>query len=142
MDASLCTRNAGLSLADIDKAVAEGLLGTALGCPDFDHKPALMRAYRATQVRGDSLIGRAEFSKLLSFLVYFNNLAAKFDAIDTDRLGVREFIAGCSTLGLDLTAEEAEREFKVCDSDDSGLVLFDEFCKWAVTWSGGHLAFA
>ena len=36
--------NGGLSLAEIDKAVVEGLVGPTLGCPDFNHKPALIRA--------------------------------------------------------------------------------------------------
>ena len=134
-----------LALAEIDKAAEDGLLGSALGCPTFSHKPALMRAYHAADIKSDSAIGRAEFSKLLSFLVYFNNLSGQFEEIGSDhdrRLTVGEFVSGCGKLGLDLTAEEAEREFKVCDAGASGTVLFGDFCRWAATWSGGHLAFA
>eukprot|EP01043_Picozoa_sp_COSAG02_P093628 COSAG02_NODE_30130_length_556_cov_1.757112_1_plen_44_part_10 len=42
-------------------------------CPDFDHKPALMRAYHAADVSHDGFIERSEFKNLLKYLVYFNN---------------------------------------------------------------------
>lgn len=57
--------NGGLSLAEIDKAVVSGLIGRALNYPDFNHKPALMRAYKAADRSGDEFIQRAEFFKLL-----------------------------------------------------------------------------
>lgn len=81
--------NGGLSLAEIDKAVAEGAIGhgkratnphhnliftegsdtvcvsTALGAPDFNHKQALMRAYMAADTSGDGFIERSELAKLL-----------------------------------------------------------------------------
>jgi hypothetical protein len=136
--------NGRLSLAEIDKAVVDGVLGHALGVPDFNHKPALMRAYQAADADGDALIGRAEFSKLLSYLVYFNNLWHKFEEIDSDhdrRLTTEEFARGGATLGLELSVAEAAAEFSKCDADGGGMVLFGEFCRWACEWSGGHLAF-
>ena len=57
--------NGGLSLAEIDKAVVSGQIGRAMNCPDFDHKPALMRAYKAADTSGDEFIERSEFFKLL-----------------------------------------------------------------------------
>jgi hypothetical protein len=57
--------NGGLSLAEIDKAVVSGLIGRALNFPDFNHKPALMRAYHAADRSGDAFIQRGEFFKLL-----------------------------------------------------------------------------
>jgi Ca2+-binding EF-hand superfamily protein len=125
--------NGGLSLAEIDKAVVEGVLGRALGVPGFNHKPALMRAYMAADTSGDSFIGRAEFAKLLRYIVYFNNLWEKFEEIDSDhdrRLSADEFAAGCEILGLGLSAEEALAEFEACDTDGGGMVLFGEFCMW------------
>ena len=74
--------NGRLSLAEIDKAVVEGLIGRALGAPDFNHKPALMRAYKAADTNSDSFIERTEFAKLLWFITYFNNLWGKFSQID------------------------------------------------------------
>ena len=84
--------NGVLSLAEIDKAVVSGVVGAALRCPDFNHKPALMRAYKAADVRGvegsesapDGLIERHEFFVLLRYLVYFNNLWHKFEEVDLD----------------------------------------------------------
>ncbi len=99
-----------------------------------------MRAYRAADVSKDKFIERSEFVKLLKYLVYFNNQLHKFDEIDTDgdhRLTKEEFAAGCATLGLELSAEEAAAEFAQCDSDGGGCVLFEEFCSWAAKQSVG-----
>ena len=125
--------NGGLSLAEIDKAVVEGLVGPVLGAADFNHKPALIRAYKAADTSEDGFIERSEFSKLLFFLVYFNNLWHKFEEIDSDhdrRISAEEFAAGCATVGLDLTPEEAAAEFAACDTDGGGMILFGEFCTW------------
>ena len=60
--------NGGLSLAEIDKAVESGLIGKALNYPDFNHKPALMRAYKAADRSGDAFIQQGEFFKLLKYV--------------------------------------------------------------------------
>ena len=125
--------NGGLSLAEIDKAVVEGLLGSVLGCPNFNHKPALIRAYKAADKSGDGFIERSEFTKLLHFIVYFNNCWHMFEEIDSDhdrRLSKMEFVAGCATMGLNLSAAEATAEFAACDTDGGGMILFGEFCAW------------
>lgn len=54
-----------LSLAEIDKAVVSGQIGRALNCPDFNHKPALIRAYKAADYSGDKFIQKGEFFTLL-----------------------------------------------------------------------------
>lgn len=69
--------NGGLSLAEIDKAIVELY-------PGYDHKPALMRAYKAADTDGNGYITRREFKKLLHFLEYFNDLWHKFEELDTD----------------------------------------------------------
>jgi hypothetical protein len=50
--------NGGLSLAEVDKAVLELY-------PEFNNKPALLRAHSAADVSGDGFIGRCEFRLLL-----------------------------------------------------------------------------
>ena len=118
--------NGALSLAEIDKAVI------AL-YPSFNHKPALMRAYKAADKTGDGFIGRKEFRLLLEYLIFFNNLWAKFEEIDsTDdrRLELPEFIKGCAILGESIADDEAEAEFNKMDANGGGVVLFDEFCVW------------
>ena len=121
--------NNTLSLAEIDKAVIEIW-------PQFNHKPALMRAYKAADVSKDGWVGRKEFRLLLEYLVYFNNLWDKFDEIDSSgdrRLSVDEFIAGCGVVGERLSGSEAEAEFALIDSNHGGYVLFDEFCTWCAS---------
>merc|ERR1712072_1028896 len=42
----------------------------------------------------------------------------------------KEFMAGLSKLGLNLSEADARAEFDAMDSNDGGIVLFDEFCVW------------
>ena len=121
-----CNGNGALSLAEIDKAVIELW-------PHFNHKPALMRAYRAADVNGDGFIKRREFRLLLKYVVYFNELWHKFDELDANhdhRLDLQEFKHGCAVLGIRLAHGEAESEFAAMDESNGGFVLFDEFCTW------------
>lgn len=131
--------NGGLSLAEIDKGVVSGIFAKVLssdGCAtgeSFNHKPALMRAYHAADRSRDGFIQRSEFVKLLQYMVYFNNMWHKFEAIDSDhdrRLDLAEFAAGCKIVGLEIRPEEAEAEFTRCDADGGGMILFGEFCAW------------
>lgn len=118
--------NGSLSLAEIDKAVVEIW-------PTFDHKKALMRAYKAADLSGDGYIGRREFPHLLKYLVYFNNLWKQFEIIDSDhdgRLDVKEMHEASQMLGLDLSWTKTVEEFGRMDTDGGGYVRFDEFCAW------------
>ena len=102
----------------------------------LNSKPALMRAYKQTTLRdgdGDAWVELPEFSALLRNVVYFNKLFFVFDGIDTDddrRLTLDEFKKGCTKLGLNVSAAEAEAAFDSMDSNSGGKVLFDEFCAW------------
>ena len=118
--------NGGLSLAEIDKAIIELY-------PAYNHKPSLLRAYKAADRDGNGFVTRREFKKLLHFLVYFSNLWAKFEEIDGDgdgRLSPEEFSQAAALVGHRMSAEEATAAFVECDSDGGGLILFDEFCVW------------
>ena len=120
--------NGALSLAEIDKAVI------ALW-PELNNKPALMRAYKAADKNGNGFINRREFRLLLEYLIYFNDLWAKFEEIDGGKKGDRplsleEFKKGCSVCNLDISAADAEAEFAAMDQNGGGFVLFDEFCPW------------
>ena len=100
--------NGALSLAEIDKAVVELY-------PGYDHKPVLMRAYKAADVDQDGLIERREFRKLLHYLVYFNNLWHKFEEIDSDgdrRLTEAEFVKGCAVVGVTALEGTTSRELQ------------------------------
>lgn len=145
--------NGMLSLAEIDRCVGELW-------PHFDHKPALMRAYRAADVDADGFIRRPEFRLLLKYVMYFNTLWDRFDQVDTDggaynclcryccpgartanatapayaradrRLNLAEFTAACGVVGHEMSPDQAEREFREIDENGGGVVLFEEFCRW------------
>ena len=118
--------NGGLSLAEIDKAIVETF-------PQFNHKPALIRAYKAADRDNSGFITRREFAKLLHFLGYFNDLWGMFEEIDKDhdrRLSFEEFKNASALVGHPMSEEEASSEFIRMDEDGGGVVLFDEFCVW------------
>jgi hypothetical protein len=95
--------NGSLSLAEIDKAVIELY-------PQFNNKPALMRAYKSADKSGNGFIGRKEFRLLVSYLVYFNGLWEKFEEIDSSgdrRLTLQEFVRGTAVLELPVSKAEA-----------------------------------
>jgi Ca2+-binding EF-hand superfamily protein len=118
--------NGGLSLAEIDKAVVELL-------PRYNHKPSLMRAYKASDKDGNGCVTRREFRKLLHFLVYFTDLWGVFETIDLDndhRFSPEEFRRATKLVGHSMSDSEAAEEFAAVDTDNGGLILFDEFCVW------------
>ncbi|EGD75057.1 hypothetical protein PTSG_06715 [Salpingoeca rosetta] len=119
-----------VSLAEIDKWVVERY-------PLLNSKPALMRAYKKTLAKDgddDDFVREEEFASLLRNIFYFNKLFVAFDGIDTDndrRIDLSEFKRGLSHFGLSLSDDEAQKEFDAMDSNDGGVVLFDEFAAWA-----------
>ena len=119
--------NGVVSLVEIDKAIVELW-------PEFDHKPALMRAYKAADANNDGYIaGDAEFKQLLHYIIYFTELWDVFKGIDRDhdrRLSLEEFVAGAERLGHKLSRKRAAAEFDAMDSNGGGYVLFNEFCAW------------
>ena len=65
-----------VSLAEIDKMVVEMVAGGSW--PEWlNNKPALMRAYRLADSDGDGLVSKREFSGLLRYILYFNELWEK-----------------------------------------------------------------
>jgi Ca2+-binding EF-hand superfamily protein len=113
-----------LSLAKIDDVVH-------FCFPQYDHKPALMRAYKFADADGSGFVDKREFRLLLRSLVYFNDLYKEFAQIDTtgdNKISFDEFMAGATHLGLGLNEAEAAVLFAEMDSDGGGSVLFNEFC--------------
>ena len=91
--------NGSLSLAEIDKAIVELW-------PQFDHKKAVLRAYKAADRNGDGFIRRREFRLLLEYIIYFNRLWDTFESIDANhdqRLDRDEFSAASKLVGHALT---------------------------------------
>jgi Ca2+-binding EF-hand superfamily protein len=129
--------NGALSLAEIDKAIAECY-------PEYNHKQSLIRAYEAADTSDDGFIEWREFRKLLHYIVYFNNLWHQFEDIDVDgdrRLDLAEFVSGVKSVGgiEDLPDDVALAvEFQRI-AEGQGHVLFGEFCTWCARRHVGHL---
>ena len=70
--------------------------------PKFDHKPAIMRAFKSADLDSDGYIrGAEEFELMIRGLTFFNNLWHHFESFDKDddhRLDEDEFVAGVATL--------------------------------------------
>jgi len=121
------------SLAEIDKMAVEKY-------PLLNHKPALMRAYKAT-IHGagsndDDWVNKKEFKSLLGNLIYFNKIFWLFDNVDGDkdrRLNEKEFKWCMTTLGERMSESEASQEFRRVDRNGGGIILFDEFCKYVTS---------
>jgi Ca2+-binding EF-hand superfamily protein len=120
-----------VSLAEIDKLVVEKY-------PILNHKPALMRAYKATikSGDGDDWVEKKEFKCLLGNLIYFNKLFWMFDNADGDkdrRMTEKEFKWCMATLGAKMSDSESSMEFRRVDRNGGGILLFDEFCKYVTS---------
>jgi len=120
-----------VSLAEIDKLAVEAY-------PLLNHKPALMRAYKATIKTGndDDWVQKKEFKTLLGNLIYFNKIFWLFDNVDGDkdrRLTEKEFKWCLACLGEKMSDAEATAEFRRVDRNGGGIILFDEFCKYVTS---------
>merc|ERR1711991_27253 len=116
--------NGMCSLAELDKLVVELW-------PQFDNKPALMRAYKAADKNNTGFVSKKEFNFFLDFLVHFTNLWHAFDRIDRDddrRVTIDEFVRGAEALRIKRSRQELEELFRSIDTNGGGYVLFDEFC--------------
>ncbi|CAJ1407825.1 unnamed protein product [Effrenium voratum] len=117
-----------VSLSEVDKMVTEQF-------PLLNHKPALMRAFKATlrEGNGDDWVQKHEFKMLLGNLFYFNKLFWLFDQVDEDhdrRMTLKEFQWCMSVCGIKLSKAKLEAEFKKIDVNGGGIILFDEFCRY------------
>jgi len=123
-----------VSLAEIDKMVVEMVSGGTWPAW-LNNKPALMRAYKKTinEDNGDGdWVHKHQFHGLMLNIFWFNKLFQIFQVMDGNdrRMDIREFTAGMSQLGLNLSGAEATEEFNKMDSNHGGQVLFVEFCAY------------
>ncbi|CAK9020151.1 unnamed protein product [Durusdinium trenchii] len=119
--------NGLVSLAEMDGCVTEEF-------KELNNKPALMRAYKATLRNADGYVHKTDFRVLLRNMFYFNKLYTLYEIVDHDhdrRMDLTEFRSGVSFLGLKLTPSQAFDKHRDQDANGGGMVLFDEFCKWA-----------
>mmetsp|Transcript_66055 Transcript_66055/g.157959 ORF Transcript_66055/g.157959 Transcript_66055/m.157959 type:complete len:556 (+) Transcript_66055:96-1763(+) len=117
--------NGVVSLAEIDKWVVENY-------PLLNHKPALMRCYKQTMERKDEFVHAREFKKLIVNLFYFNKLYWIFDQCNGEdrRMNLNEFKMCLSLCNCQVSDSEAQADFRNCDKNGGGVILFDEFCHY------------
>ena len=134
-----CNGNGFASLAEIDKGIKAVIQLPTL----FDLKPVIIRAFQAakTSVKSkssndDEYVTKAEYRFLLKYLRQYYEYWVAFDSIDIShdkRVSKEEFIKAMALLekwGINMSDEEAQ--WKECDSDGSGMILFSGFCDWAI----------
>ena len=147
--------NGGLSYTEVDRAM-RSLMDEAMGAllKQAQHKwqnswkPVIMRSFshakdsnkkiKAKKKRNDDYVEKDEFRLLLICMRKYFELYVAFSRIDIDmdrRLSIDEFKQALPALdrwGVTVTEEEAEAEFALIDEDAGGMVLFEEFIKWAL----------
>ena len=101
---------------------------------------AKAKAYlKADTAVGDDFVSRGEFRILLKYLRVYYEYWVAFARIDTDadkRVSYAEFMAAKPALekwGIDMT--KPEKAWGEADKNGAGMILFEEFCDWAI-WKG------
>ena len=131
--------NGYVSLAEVDKGMRD-----AVNLPElFKLKPVLLRAFNAAKTKlksktthGDDYVTKGEFKYVLLYLRQYYEYWVAFDTIDTNddrRVTLQEFKQAKGVLqkwGIDMS--NPEKMFKEADRDGGGMILFSEFCDWAI----------
>ena len=131
--------NGYVSLAEFDRGVRD-----VLNLPHiFSLKKVLIRAYNASKNKIKSKAKHSkdyvewlEFRILLVYLrQYFEYYAmfCRIDSSDDFKVDINEFKKAIPTLekwGVKIVDPEAE--FKSIDTNNSGSIMFDEFCEYAI----------
>lgn len=131
--------NGYLSLAELDKGMRDVVQIPIL----FDTKPVIMRAYQSAKNKlkakskvGDDYVSRAEFKFFLQYLRQYYEYWVAFDRIDTNddrRVSKDEFEKAVPIMNKwGLNIKDAGASFKEADKDGKGMILFIEFCDWAI----------
>ena len=125
--------NGTLSLAELDLAVIRLW-------PQFNNKPAIMRAYKLADASGNGWLDKEEFFAFLRYLAAYGNLFKRFHQVDTDRSGnisLDELKQHKKLLGLGKESDVSLRAiFKSIDTNNGGKILFEEFCMYMAKREG------
>ena len=131
--------NGYLSLAEIDKAMRDDI-----GLPIlFDLKPVLMRAFQAAKSvapanskADDDYIQKREYRLFLQYLRQYYEYWVAFEKLDSDsdrRITYDEFTKAADVMSKwNIDMSDPEAQFKDCDKNGGGMILFSEFCDWAI----------
>ena len=129
--------NGYVSVAELDKGLADVMQNQEL----FKSKPAILRAHTAAKNKvktksshGADYVERCEFRLVLLYLrQYFEYWIAfkRVDDNDDDRISLEEFIDAQEEIEKWVGKIDAEEAFKEIDTNGGGMILFNEFVRWA-----------
>lgn len=114
-----------LSLEELDKGISRLY-------PSFGTQPRAVQAYRSLKADATQLVDATEFPFVLLFLMTFRALWDEFVFLDESDLGISrgEFVEVAERLGF---FADVEATFNGLDSNDTGMVPFEEFCALCCT---------
>jgi Ca2+-binding EF-hand superfamily protein len=131
--------NGFLSLAELDLGMKRVLKSEEL----FASKPVMLRAFNAAKnVRGSQTGKRADYIEFTEFRTalwylrqYFEYwmIFNRIDSSDDRRIDYDEFVKALPYLTkCGVVVKDSRKAFAQLDADGAGMVLFDEFCNWAI----------
>lgn len=112
----------------------------------FNAKPAIIRAFNyaknyvpakgKNKKYGNDYVEKKEFRVFLLALrqrFEFQEAFKRVDYNNDDRIDIDEFIQALDIIELWVgPITDAEAEFNSIDTNGGGIILFDEFCDWAL----------
>jgi Ca2+-binding EF-hand superfamily protein len=109
----------------------------------FNTKPVIMRAYQTAKNKlkskskyGDDYVSKAEFRYFLQYMRQYYEYWVAFSRIDKNgdrRVSIDEFKQAVPMMNKwGLNIKDPSTSFKEADKDGKGMVLFSEFCEWAI----------
>ena len=128
-----------ISLAEFDKGLRD-----VLQLPDiFKLKKVSLRAFQAAKTAvkssskyGDDYVGWLEFRIILVYLRQYFEYYVMFCRIDTSddfKINLEEFKKAVPTLNKwGVKIDDPVKEFNKIDTNHGGVILFDEFCSYAI----------
>lgn len=134
--------NGYLSLAECDLGCRN-----ILGLGDVLPKPVIMRAYQTARnvsqrdgknptQHGEDYIEQSEFRVFLVYLARYLELWKTFSGMDDNndrRVSFEEFEKSLDKLSeWGVSTNDPKKTFDEIDGNSGGMILFDEFCQWAL----------
>ena len=128
-----------VSLAEFDKGIRD-----VLNLPDiFKLKKVILRAFKAAKNKvkssskyGDEFVGWLEFRIILVYLRQYFEYYVMFCRIDSSndfKISINEFKKAIPTLEKwGIKINDPESEFNKIDTNNGGVIMFDEFCTYAI----------
>ena len=128
-----------VSLAEFDKGIRD-----VLNLPDlFKLKKVILRAFKAAKNKvkssskyGDEFVGWLEFRIILVYLRQYFEYYVMFCRIDSSqdfKISINEFKKAIPTLEKwGIKIDDPESEFNKIDINNGGVIMFDEFCTYAI----------